>query len=97
LCRYDTDKSGKRYLSAHILYTPTEPGRCLMFTKFQAHQRTAVQGAGKAKVTTGDRVRSFFTSPANLAFEWYMSNMVEDPALVRVGLNHGWALHVESS
>ena len=49
------DKDGKRYLSAAILYTPTEPGRCLMFTKFQAHQRSAVQGAGRKKVTTGDR------------------------------------------
>ena len=80
---------GDRYLSAAILYTPTEPGRCLMFTKFQAHQRTAVQGAGKRKVTTGDRIRSLVTTPAYLAFEWYMQNYVEDPKLVRVGLNHG--------
>lgn len=83
------DKNGKRYLSAAILYTPTEPGRCLMFTKFQAHQRTAVQGAGRKKVTAGDRVRSLLTAPAYLAFEWYMQNAAADPALARVGLNHG--------
>lgn len=83
------DANGNRYLSAHILYTPTEPGRCLMFTKFQAHQRTAVQGAGKRKVTTGDRIRSLLTAPALLGFEWYMQNMTQNPALVRVGLNHG--------
>lgn len=83
------DKNGKRYLSAHILYTPTEPGRCLMFTKFQAHQRSAVQGAGRKKVTTGDRVKSLLTAPAEAAFRWYMEFQVENPELVRVGLNHG--------
>ena len=50
-------RDGARYLSAAILYAPTEPGRCLMFTKFQAHQRTAVQGAGGKKITTADRVK----------------------------------------
>jgi len=83
------DKNGKRYLSAAILYTPTEPGRCLMFTKFQAHQRSAVQGAGRAKVTTGDRVRALLTAPAEAAFRWYMEFQVSRPDLVRVGLVHG--------
>ena len=66
------DANGNRYLSAAILYTPTEPGRCLMFTKFQAHTRKAVQGAGKAKVTAGDRWRGILESPAKTAFQWYM-------------------------
>lgn len=83
------DASGNRYLSAAILYTPTEPGRCLMFTKFQAHTRRAVQGAGGKKITTGDRVNALLSAPAQNAFRWYMEFMVKDPALVRVGLNHG--------
>ena len=83
------DANGNRYLSAAILYTPTEPGRCLMFTKFQAHTRKAVQGAGKAKVTAGDRWRNILESPAVLAFQWYMEFVAEDPELVRIGLQHG--------
>ena len=83
------DADGARYLSAAILYTPTEPGRCLMFTKFQAHQRTAVQGAGRRKVTTADRVKSLVTGPVDLAFRWYMQTQTARPELVRVGMNHG--------
>ena len=83
------DADGARYLSAAILYAPTEPGRCLMFTKFQAHQRTAVQGAGRRKVTTADRVKSLVTGPVDLAFRWYMQTQTARPELVRVGMNHG--------
>jgi len=83
------DANGKRYLSAAILYTPTEPGRCLMFTKFQAHTRKAVQGAGKAKVTAGDRWRGILESPAKTAFQWYMEFVAKDPELCRIGLQHG--------
>ena len=83
------DANGERYLSAAILYAPTEPGRCLMFTKFQAHQRTAVQGAGRRKVTTADRVASLVTGPVDLAFRWYMQTQTARPELVRVGMNHG--------
>ena len=83
------DAKGERYLSAAILYAPTEPGRCLMFTKFQAHQRTAVQGAGRRKVTTADRVASLVTGPIDLAFRWYMQTQTARPELVRVGMDHG--------
>ena len=83
------DANGNRYLSAAILYTPTEPGRCLMFTKFQAHTRKAVQGAGKAKVTAGDRWRGILESPAKTAFQWYMEFVAKDPELCRIGLQHG--------
>jgi hypothetical protein len=60
-----------------------------MFTKFQAHQRTAVQGAGRRKVTTADRVASLVTGPVDLAFRWYMQTQTARPELVRVGMNHG--------
>ena len=83
------DADGARYLSAAILYAPTEPGRCLMFTKFQAHQRTAVQGAGRKKITTADRVASLVTGPIDLLFRWYMQTQTARPELVRVGMNHG--------
>ena len=83
-----TNKNG-RYLSAEILYAPTEPGRCLMFTKFQAHQRTAVQGAGRAKITTADRITSLVTGPIDLAFRWYMGTQTKNPSLVAKGMQHG--------
>ena len=57
-----------------------------MFTKFQAHQRTAVQGAGKRRVTTGDRVRSLLTAPADAAFEWYMAGRWRGPTAPRDGV-----------
>jgi len=83
------DAKGKKYLSAAILYTPTEPGRTLMFTKFQAHQSGAVQGAGAKKVTPADRLNSLVSAPAKSLFDFYIDNFTSDPALVRVGLSHG--------
>ena len=75
-----------RYLSAEVLYAPTTPGRCLMFTKFQAHQRTAVQGTGRGKVTTIDRVTGAIGAPIDAAFRWYMGTQTANPALVAKGL-----------
>ena len=51
------DADGARYLSAAILYAPTEPGRCLMFTKFQAHRRALPCRArgGKSPPRTASR------------------------------------------
>ena len=83
------DAKGKKYLSAAILYTPTEPGRTLMFTKFQAHQSGAVQGAGAKKVSPADRLNSIVSAPAKSLFDFYIDNFTSDPALVRVGLSHG--------
>ena len=83
------DAKGKKYLSAAILYAPTEPGRTLMFTKFQAHQASAVQGAGARKVSPADRINSLVTAPATSLFDFYVDNFTSDPKLVRVGLSHG--------
>jgi len=83
------DAKGRKYLSAAILYSPTEPGRTLMFTKFQAHQAGAVQGAGARKVSPLDRLNSLVTAPAKSLFDVYIDNFTSDPELVRVGLSHG--------
>jgi len=83
------DRNGDRYLSAAILYAPTEPGRCLMFTKFQAHQRTAVQGAGRAKITTADQLKKVILGPIDTAFRWYMETQTTNRDSVRKGMMHG--------
>lgn len=83
------DAKGRKYLSAAILYAPTEPGRTLMFTKFQAHQSGAVQGAGARKVSPADRLNSLVTAPAKSLFDFYVDNFTNNPKLVRVGLSHG--------
>ena len=83
------DAKSKKYLSAAILYAPTEPGRTLMFTKFLAHQASAVQGAGARKVSPADRSNSLVTAPATSLFDFYVDNFTSDPKLVRVGLSHG--------
>ena len=83
------DAKGRKYLSAAILYAPTEPGRTLMFTKFQAHQSGAVQGAGARKVSPVDRLNALITAPAKGLFDFYLDTFTSDPKLVRVGLSHG--------
>ena len=83
------DAKGRKYLSAAILYTPTEPGRTLMYTKFAAHQSGAVQGAGARKVSPLDRFNSLVSAPATSLFDFYIDTFTSNPALVRVGLAHG--------
>ena len=85
------DDKGKPYLSAHILYTPTEPNRTLMFTKFQAYQYTAVQGAGTRKVSVADKIQNLFTTPVRNLFNLYIQNFntIGDARLVFTGLQHG--------
>lgn len=83
------DAKGRKYLSAAILYTPTSPGRTMMYTKFLAHQSSAVQGAGARKVSPLDRLNALVASPATSLFDFYIDNYTSDPALVRVGLSHG--------
>ena len=85
------DEKGKPYLSAHILYTPTEPNRTLMFTKFQAYQFTAVQGAGTRKVSVADKIEKLLTTPARNLFNLYIQNFntIGDARLVFTGLQHG--------
>jgi len=83
------DAKGRKYLSAAILYTPTEPGRTLMYTKFAAHQSGAVQGAGSRKVSPFDRFNALVSAPATSLFDFYIDTFTSDPALVRVGLSHG--------
>ena len=81
------DEKGKPYLSAHILYTPTEPNRTLMFTKFQAYQFTAVQGAGTRKVSVADKIEKLLTTPARNLFNLYIQNFntIGDARLVFTG------------
>ena len=85
------DDKGKPYLSAHILYTPTEPNRTLMFTKFQAYQFTAVQGAGTRKVSVADKIENLFTTPVRNLFNLYIQNFntIGDARLIFTGLQHG--------
>ena len=54
-----------------------------MFTKFQAHQSGAVQGAGAKKVSPADRLNSLVSAPAKSLFDFYIDNFTSDPARAR--------------
>ena len=62
-----------------------------MFTKFQAYQFTAVQGAGTRKVSVADKIENLFTTPVRNLFNLYIQNFntIGDARLIFTGLQHG--------
>ena len=96
-------KDGEPYLSAHVLYTPTEPNRVKMFTKFAPYQAGIEAGRGAKAARTAatardnepgapplERLQAWARNTHRSLLTQYLAQLVGNED-VRMGLQHGFS------